>query len=168
MDSKEALKGKITMQLAKWKTSIDNLKPKIEAAEAAAKTKLDAELETLHDKRVLAEKLLEDISTVSHERWEQVKAGVDEGWRELTQATKNGVAKLCEAMTKPRDDEEIRQIAYQLWLDEGCPHGQHLDHWRRAEEIWQARLRKTSAAPRPKKIAKKTTGAKRERPTIGK
>lgn len=37
------------------------------------------------------------------------------------------------------DDEEIRQIAYQLWLDEGCPEGRHHDHWLKAEEILHAR-----------------------------
>jgi len=34
----------------------------------------------------------------------------------------------------PRD-ERIRQQAYQIWLDEGCPDGRHKDHWEQAEKI---------------------------------
>ena len=28
---------------------------------------------------------------------------------------------------------EIRELAYKIWLEEGCPHGRDLDHWLRAE-----------------------------------
>lgn len=37
------------------------------------------------------------------------------------------------------NNEAIRQIAYHLWLDEGCPEGRHHEHWFKAEEIWHAR-----------------------------
>lgn len=46
---------------------------------------------------------------------------------------------------KHNADEEIRQIAYYLWLDEGCFDGRHHEHWFKAEEIWHAQ--QTAAAP---------------------
>ena len=36
-------------------------------------------------------------------------------------------------------DEEIRLIAYRIWEEEGCPEGRDLEHWFRAEAIWQER-----------------------------
>jgi Protein of unknown function (DUF2934) len=33
-------------------------------------------------------------------------------------------------------DEEIRQIAYRLWQEEGCPDGYEVQHWLTAETIW--------------------------------
>jgi DUF2934 family protein len=33
---------------------------------------------------------------------------------------------------RPIVEEDIRTRAYEIWEDEGRPHGRHLDHWRRA------------------------------------
>jgi hypothetical protein len=30
-------------------------------------------------------------------------------------------------------DDRIRERAYQIWIDEGQPHGRELDHWLRAK-----------------------------------
>ncbi len=170
MESKEVYKAKIENQLAKWKKTIDGLKIKLDQAEVDAKAKFYEQLEGLHDKRARAEKLLEELSSTSLDAWEQVKSSVDQGWTDLTRTAKNTMAKVRSAMAKPNQDEEIRQIAYHLWLDEGCPHGRHQEHWLKAEEIWRQRQEanpppvktrapgasKTTAAPR----AKKSAGAK--------
>jgi len=139
MDTKEGFKEKIKEQLAKWKTTIDGLKVKFERAEADARATLHDQLESLHDKRVKAEKILEDISATSQDAWEQIKSGVEQGWTDLTRTAKSTMDKVREAIAKPKRDEEIRQIAYHLWRDKGCPDGQHLDHWFKAESIWHAR-----------------------------
>ena len=34
-------------------------------------------------------------------------------------------------------DEEIRQLAYRLWQDAGCPNGADLQHWLKAQELWR-------------------------------
>jgi hypothetical protein len=34
-------------------------------------------------------------------------------------------------------DNEIRAIAYRIWEEEGRPEGREIEHWRRAEAIWQ-------------------------------
>ena len=36
-------------------------------------------------------------------------------------------------------EDRVRERAYQLWEKEGRPEGQHLRHWRRAEEELQGR-----------------------------
>ncbi len=33
-------------------------------------------------------------------------------------------------------DDEIRRMAYDIWMREGRPEGRALDHWRRAERTW--------------------------------
>ena len=144
MDTKEVFKTKIEEQLAKWKPTMDGLKEKIVQAEVDAKEKLHDQLESLHDKRVKAEKILEEISATSEVAWEQVKAGAELGWVNLTRTAKDTVAKVREAIAKPKDDEEIRQIAYQLWLDEGRPDGRQVEHWLTAESIWHARQDQTT------------------------
>ena len=52
-------------------------------------------------------------------------------------------------------DEQIRQQAYELWQQEGCPHGRALDHWltageivhRRHKEVARIRLRHREKVP---------------------
>ncbi len=139
MVTREDLKEKIEEQLAKWKSTIDGLKVSFEHAEVDVKAKLHDQLESLHDKRVKAEKLLEDVSATSQDAWEQIKSGADHGWSDLTRAAKSTMDKVRDAMAKPKRDDEIRQIAYHLWRDEGCPDGRQLEHWTKAESIWQAR-----------------------------
>jgi hypothetical protein len=31
----------------------------------------------------------------------------------------------------------IREDAYLMWLEEGCPEGQHLDHWNKAQKTYE-------------------------------
>ena len=38
--------------------------------------------------------------------------------------------------TQTNRDEEIRQVAYKLWQEEGCPDGYDLQHWLKAETVW--------------------------------
>ena len=33
-------------------------------------------------------------------------------------------------------DEEIRQLAYKIWQEAGCPNGSDLQHWLKAQKIW--------------------------------
>jgi len=40
--------------------------------------------------------------------------------------------------TEPNREEEIRQLAYRLWQEAGCPEGIEAQHWLKAEAIWLA------------------------------
>ena len=43
--------------------------------------------------------------------------------------------------TQTNRDEEIRQVAYKLWQEEGCPDGYDVEHWLKAETICQEEKR---------------------------
>jgi hypothetical protein len=178
MESKATYQKRIESQLARWKTAIDGLKTKVEQAEMDTKAKLSDQLERLYDQRARAENLLKEISATSQDAWEQIKSGVEQGWNEITRTAKQTMAKMRESIEHPSREEEIRQIAYQLWLDEGCPHGRHLDHWFRAESICREKLaakqtenlrsakakrKPASAAPQAEGRAAKTKTASRRR-----
>jgi hypothetical protein len=72
----------------------------------------------------------------------------------------------------PREDE-IRLIAYELWQEDGCCHGHDVDHWVRAEIIWEEQKSppvqaatksapKSAAAPKTRtRPAKKRTKARK-------
>jgi hypothetical protein len=36
-------------------------------------------------------------------------------------------------------EDEIREIAYTIWEEEGCCDGRDFDHWLRAEAIWRSK-----------------------------
>jgi hypothetical protein len=68
--------------------------------------------------------------------------------------------KIDKAVEHPSREEEIRQIAYHLWLDEGCPHGRHLDHWIKAESMWgEQQSAKQPEQPRSAKTKRKPAAA---------
>jgi len=160
MESKATYQKRIESQLAKWKTAIGGLKTKVEQAEMDTRAKLNDQLARLHDKRARAEKLLNELSATSQDAWEEIKAGIEQGWNEVTRTAKQTMANLREAIEHPHREEEIRKIAYKLWQEEGCPDGRHLDHWFRAEVIWHARQEATQPdqqpRPKPKRTRKKT------------
>ena len=35
-------------------------------------------------------------------------------------------------------DDRVRELAYLLWLEEGCPEGQQERHWQNAETLFDA------------------------------
>jgi ABC-type phosphate transport system auxiliary subunit len=158
MESKATYQKRIESQLAKWKTAIDSLKSKVAQAEMDTKAKLNDQLDRLHDKRARAEQLLKELSATSQDAWEEIKSGVEQGWKEITRTAKKTMAKVRESIAHPNREEEIRQIAYHLWLDEGCPHGRHLDHWFKAESIWrEQRAAKPPENPRSAGVKRKPT-----------
>lgn len=55
-------------------------------------------------------------------------------------------------------DEEIRQLAYRFWQEEGCPNGTELQHWLKAEAAWRQEHR-----PRSKSNASKSSKGSKPR-----
>jgi hypothetical protein len=60
-------------------------------------------------------------------------------------------------------DEEVRQLAYRIWQEAGCPNGSDLQHWLKAKEVWQENHRSENQ-PKPSKARKprQTRTVKRE------
>ena len=63
-------------------------------------------------------------------------------------------------------DEQIRELAYRIWQEEGYPHGYEVQHWLKAETIWleEHRAKRIPRKPKPLKRTKsrKTAAAERE------
>jgi hypothetical protein len=58
-------------------------------------------------------------------------------------------------------DAEIRELAYQIWQEEGYPHGQEVQHWLKAEAILQEKHRPHSEPENSKPVrSKRTKGRK--------
>ena len=65
-------------------------------------------------------------------------------------------------------DEQIRELAYRIWQEEGYPHGYEVQHWLKAEALWLEEHRARTAPKQTKATAKKSNApkrAKRKKPT---
>jgi hypothetical protein len=60
-------------------------------------------------------------------------------------------------------DEQIRELAYRIWQEEGYPHGHEVQHWLKAETIWleehRAKRIPTQRKPLKKRTKSRKTGA---------
>jgi DUF2934 family protein len=63
-------------------------------------------------------------------------------------------------------DAEIRELAYRMWQEEGYPYGQEVQHWLKAEAIWQEKHCAKSIPKQPKPLkrtkSRKTAAAETE------
>jgi hypothetical protein len=59
-------------------------------------------------------------------------------------------------------EDEIRLIAYQVWEGEGYVHGRQVEHWLRAESIWESRREQQDSRTTEKPVVKKTTRRKKK------
>ena len=58
-------------------------------------------------------------------------------------------------------DAEIRELAFRIWQEEGYPCGQEIQHWLKAEVIWQEKHRPKSEPEHSKPVrSKRTKGRK--------
>jgi len=51
--------------------------------------------------------------------------------------------------------EQIRELAYRIWQAEGYPHGYDVQHWLKAEAMWQEEHRSESKPKRSKRHTKR-------------
>ena len=64
-------------------------------------------------------------------------------------------------------DDEVRQIAYKIWEDEGHPQGRDQEHWFKAEAVWQERQDQTEhmaddVVSRPDLVASTVVGKRKQ------
>lgn len=156
MEGKAVYRRRIRAQLSKWKKTLDSLTEEIERSEGDVRVKLGAQRDSLRDKQARGERLLETLAAGSPD-WEDLQSEVEQRWREITRPEKPIRERPPEVREQPDRDEEIRRMAYHLWLDEGCPHGRDREHWFQAEYRWreQQSVKRAEAAPRAKTAAKR-------------
>lgn len=56
-------------------------------------------------------------------------------------------------------DAEIRELAYRIWQEEGYSYGHEVQHWLKAESIWQKKHR-PKIKPKQSKPLKRTKSRK--------
>ena len=54
-------------------------------------------------------------------------------------------------------EQEVRELAYRIWEQEGCLDGYDVQHWLKAEALWQEEHRPKSKPKRSKPINRKKT-----------
>jgi len=63
-------------------------------------------------------------------------------------------------------DEQIRELAYRIWQEEGYPYGQEVQHWLKAETMWLEKHHPKSepkqSEPLKRTKSKKTIAAETE------
>ena len=57
-------------------------------------------------------------------------------------------------------EDEIRVIAYGIWQEEGCCDGRDVDHWLRAEVIWEQQAPKEEPSQGTKAVRTQASKAK--------
>ncbi len=57
------------------------------------------------------------------------------------------------------DDDRVREIAHEIWVAEGRPHGRDEAHWHMAMEKARAEIAKAPAKPKKAAAAKKPARA---------
>ncbi len=58
-------------------------------------------------------------------------------------------------------EDEIKLIAYKIWEEEGCCQGRDVDHWIRAEMIWEQQQVQTKSLTAKNSIKTSTKMKKR-------
>ena len=62
-------------------------------------------------------------------------------------------------------DQKIREVAYLIWLEEGCPSGRDVDHWLKASErVAVADIKPADPPAKPAKPAKSKPASPSSRP----
>lgn len=65
-------------------------------------------------------------------------------------------------------EDEIRVIAYRIWVEEGCPDGRHADHWFMAETIWREQYRQEAIPASIKAKPRKAKSSTKRKPSAKK
>jgi hypothetical protein len=66
-------------------------------------------------------------------------------------------------------DDEVREIAYKIWEEEGYPEGHDREHWFKAEAVWQEGQDQMEhmaddVVSRPDLVASKIVGKRKRAP----
>jgi len=158
MQLKDTYQEKLETQLKEWNAKIGELRSRAERVATGARVKYQEEVEALRFRYEGAQRKLQELKQAGEGVWEDLRSGIEGAWDELRQAVDNVVSRF------KRDEgreEEIRLVAYRIWEEEGCPHGRDLEHWRKAEAIWEEQHREKPRATRHEKPTPKAKGKRR-------
>ena len=86
MPTKEEFAEKLKAQLNEWNIEIEQLQARAKESYVDASVSIENYLETLREKRDIAQKNLEEFYKTSGSSWEHLKKGAENAWKELKEA----------------------------------------------------------------------------------
>ncbi len=94
MDKKQVYQEKMEAQLKEWAAKIDELKAWADQAEAQQKLDYYEQVESLREKQDKARQKLEALRDAGEGAWEEIKAGVEMAWDDLSLAVDNAIMRF--------------------------------------------------------------------------
>lgn len=94
MENKKSYLQKLADQLHQRDVELDELKARAGKAQAGTKTALLNEIDELRLKKETAKLKLKQLQEAGDGAWDEVKAGVEKSWTELTGAFSNAFTKF--------------------------------------------------------------------------
>ncbi len=94
MEDKKSYLQKLADQLQQWDVELDELKARAGKAKAESKTELLNQVEALRMKKETAQNKLKQLQEAGEGAWDDMKAGIEKSWTELTGAFSNAFAKF--------------------------------------------------------------------------
>ncbi len=88
MNTKEAYKEKIEAQLKEWDSKVQGLKAKVSETAADARIKAEEEIREVEKQRNIMMEKLEALKGIGENKWESLKAGIDEAWHGMESSLK--------------------------------------------------------------------------------
>jgi hypothetical protein len=94
MDKRTEYVERLSAQMVEWEAQIDRLKIKASSSTSAARHEYSNEIEALQHKRDEAALKLQGISTAGDDEWEELKAGAEQLWGDLSTMLGNAIKKI--------------------------------------------------------------------------
>ena len=86
MIEREAYERKIRGQIEEWQAEIDKWSAVSKQSQADAQLKYNEQLKTLRERRDEAQEQLQKLQMASDGAWEDLRKGMEDGWREFGRA----------------------------------------------------------------------------------
>jgi hypothetical protein len=95
MEDKKSYLQNLADQLHQWDVEIDELSGRAGKARAEAKTEHLNGIDDLRTKKEAAQNQMKQLQTAGDDAWDDMKAGVEKSWTELTGAFASAFAKFA-------------------------------------------------------------------------
>jgi DNA repair exonuclease SbcCD ATPase subunit len=95
MEDKKSYLQNLADQLNQWDVEIDELNGRAGRAKAEARTEHLNEIEGLRAKKEAAQSQMKQLQAAGDDAWDDMKAGVEKSWTELTDAFASAFAKFA-------------------------------------------------------------------------
>jgi uncharacterized coiled-coil DUF342 family protein len=81
-------------KIDEWNLEIDKLVSLKDQIEEDSKTELNAQIDSLTQKRTEIEQQLQEITATSADAWDDMKSGIDLAWEAMNTAVKSAVSRF--------------------------------------------------------------------------